>query len=157
MVDCNSLEIRRNEHFCKRRFYVIFQEPIRLCSLPLWGVKKAVFFILHSLFYILYSSFFILHSLHPLVINPAFLFLSYFIRGTDFVMGAFCIFMQYVGGRMGQAPEWSARDLSSGHEVRCPEVSPSPLKWSRADLSRGHGLKGRKKAIFTRFFRPENV
>ena len=51
MVDCNSMEIRRNEHFCKRRFYVIFQEPIRLCSLPLWGVKKAVFFILYSLFF----------------------------------------------------------------------------------------------------------
>ena len=73
------------------------------------------------------------------------------------MMGAFCIFMQYVGGRMRQPPKWSARDLSSGHEVRCPAVSPSPLKWSRADLSRGDGLKGRKKAIFARFFRPENV
>ena len=69
----------------------------------------------------------------------------------------FCMFMQSEGGATRQAPKWSARDLSSGHEVRCPEVSPSPLKWSRADLSRGDGLKGGKKAIFPRFFRPENV
>ena len=97
------------------------------------------------------------NSPHTKVINPAFVELSALSFSNPCKKDDFCMFMQSEGGATRQAPKRSARDLSSGHEVRCPEVSPSPLKWSRADLSRGHGLKGRKKAIFTRFFRPENV
>ena len=97
------------------------------------------------------------NSPHTKVINLAFVELSALSFSNPCKKDDFCMFMQSEGGATRQAPKWSARDLSSGHEVRCPEVSPSPLKWSRADLSRGDGLKGRKKVIFARFFRPGNV
>ena len=47
----------------------------------------------------------------------------------------FCMFMQYKNEAMRQAPECSAAKLSSGQRLRCPAISPCPLKRLAADLS----------------------
>jgi len=44
------------------------------------------------------------------------------------------MFMQYKSGTTKQAPEWLAAKLPSGQRLRCPEVSPCPIKWSAAHL-----------------------